>query len=52
MRTRVQIPGFVILFRIQKSSFRPAITPPKESFICMGEPLFYSGSQCKGGIKK
>jgi hypothetical protein len=52
MRTRVQIPGFVILFRIQKSSFRPAITPPKESFICMGEPLFYSGSQCKCGIKK
>jgi hypothetical protein len=44
--------GSIILVRTQKSSFRPAITPPKKSFICMGEPLFYSGSQCKGGIKK
>lgn len=43
--------GSIILFRIQESSFPRAITPPKESFICMAEPL-YSGSQCKGGIKK
>jgi len=37
--------GSIILFRIQKSGFRPAVTPPKKSFICMGEPLFYSGFQ-------
>jgi len=35
--------GSITLFRIQKSSFRPEITRQKKSFICMGEPLFYSG---------
>jgi hypothetical protein len=43
--------GSIILCRIQSPAF-VLQSLPRRSLICMGESLFYSGSQCKGGIKK